>query len=139
MYAAAAIPPQTLSPAKTAAPATGQQQPKLLDRLRKALRSHHHNPRTEQSHCQRVKRFIFFHNVRHPTEMTKPKFHASLTHLAIEGNARSSSCATHLLEDAYDIRAIQALHGHKEVQTTMTCTHILNRGREGVRSPADTL
>jgi hypothetical protein len=58
--------------------------PKLLDRLREALRARHYSRRTEQSYCQWVKRLIFFHNVRHPADMAEPEINAFLTHLALQ-------------------------------------------------------
>lgn len=58
--------------------------PKLLDRLREALRARHYSRRTEQTYCLWVKRFIFFHHVRHPDEMAEPEINAFLTHLAVK-------------------------------------------------------
>jgi len=47
------------------------------------------------------------------------------------------SFATHLLESGYDIRTVQELLGHKNVEITMIHTHILKQGVKEVRSPVD--
>ena len=65
-------------------PADGTGAPKLLDRLRQALRSRHYSPRTEQTYCHWVRRFIYFHNIRHPADMAEPEINAFLTHLAVK-------------------------------------------------------
>jgi integron integrase len=66
-------------------------QPKLLDRMRLALRSRHYSRRTEEAYCQWVKRFIYFHHVRHPAEMAEPEINAFLTHLAVQEKVSSST------------------------------------------------
>ncbi len=48
------------------------------------------------------------------------------------------SFATHLLEKGYDIRTIQSLLGHSNLQTTMIYTHVAGRNLLGVISPLDT-
>ncbi len=80
----ASMPPSMVSP-------SSGHQPKLLDRLRDALRSRHYSRRTEQSYCQWVKRFIFFHNVRHPADMAEPEINAFLTHLAVKEKVSAST------------------------------------------------
>lgn len=68
-----------------------QRAPKLLDQLREALRVRHYSRRTEVTYCQWVKRFIFFHGVRHPREMAEPEINAFLTDLAVKQKVSAST------------------------------------------------
>ena len=45
------------------------QKPKLLDQVRETLRIKHYALRTEQAYVNWIKRFILFHDKRHPREM----------------------------------------------------------------------
>lgn len=72
-------------------PASFSRPPKLIDQLREALRSRHYSPRTEQTYCHWVKRYIFFHKVRHPAEMAEPEINSFLTHLAVKEKVAAST------------------------------------------------
>jgi len=65
--------------------------PKLLDQKREAMKSRHYSRRTEETYCHWVKRFIFFHKVRHPAEMAEPEINAFLTHLDVKDRVSSST------------------------------------------------
>ena len=69
-----------------------------------------------------AKRYILFHNKRHPAEMGAAEIEAFLTHLAKGENVSAS---------------IQSQALHKDVKTTMIYTHVLNQGPKAVRSPLD--
>lgn len=65
--------------------------PRLLDQLRDAIRAERLSPRTSEAYCTWVRRFIFFHGVRHPKEMAEPEVNAFLTHLAVQKNVAAST------------------------------------------------
>ncbi len=65
--------------------------PKLLDRLRHACRVRHYSIRTEDAYHDWARRFILFHNKRHPNEMAEAEVNAFLTHLAVDGNVAAST------------------------------------------------
>ncbi|MCG9889796.1 MAG: integron integrase [Thermosynechococcaceae cyanobacterium MS004] len=67
------------------------QPPKLLDQVRDTLRVKHYAYRTEESYVQWIRRFILFHNKRHPKDMAEPEVQAFLTHLAVEENVAAST------------------------------------------------
>lgn len=65
--------------------------PRLMDQARDALRLHHYSLRTEQSYLQWIKRFILFHNKRHPQVMGKPEISEFLTFLAVKKNVAAAT------------------------------------------------
>jgi integron integrase len=65
--------------------------PRLLDRVRDTLRVHHYSLRTEEAYIQWIKRYIFFHNKRHPEEMGEAEITAFLTHLAVDRHVAAST------------------------------------------------
>ncbi len=60
------------------------QPPKLLDQVRVALRLKHYSCKTEQTYVQWIRRYILFHNKRHPKDMGVTEVEAFLTHLAVQ-------------------------------------------------------
>jgi integrase len=70
---------------------SGAQQPKLLDRVRQALRLRHYSRRTEESYVGWIRRFILFHGKRHPTDMGGAEITAFLTSLATRARVSAST------------------------------------------------
>ena len=101
-------PPVPCEPGGVQKPTT---EPKLLDRLRDAIRLRHYSIRTEHTYAHWVVQYIRFHNLRHPAQMGGKEVGEFL------------------------IRTVQELLGHNDVKTTMIYTHVLQRGPCGIASP----
>jgi len=65
--------------------------PKLLDQVRDVMRRRHYSIRTEQVYVDWIKRFIIYHDKRHPKEMAEEEVAAFLTHLARDRNVAPST------------------------------------------------
>ena len=65
--------------------------PKLLDRVRHAVRARHYSRRTEKAYVHWIKRYIFFHGKRHPAEMGAADVTAFLTSLAVRDRVAAST------------------------------------------------
>ncbi len=63
----------------------------MLDRLRAALRARHYSLRTEEAYVHWARRYILFHNKRHPQEMGGKEINQFLTHLAVAGQVAAST------------------------------------------------
>ena len=77
--------------APTAKPPSSLQKPKLLDQVRQAIRKRHYSDRTEKAYVYWIKRFIFFHNKRHPIEMGEVEIGEFLSSLATGGRVSAST------------------------------------------------
>jgi len=64
---------------------------KLLDQVRDAIRLKHYSYKTEQTYVGWIRRYILFHNKRHPKEMGAAEIEAFLTHLAVEKQVSAST------------------------------------------------
>ena len=93
-------------PAPATGPGSNPDGPRLMARVRGAIRSRHFSYRAG------INKHVGCHTLRR-------------------------SFATHLLENGYDIRTVQELLGHQSVETTMICTHVMNKGGRGVKSSLD--
>ena len=65
--------------------------PRLLDQVRDQIRLKHYSIRTERVYCEWVKRFIRFHNYRHPEEMGAAEVEAFLSDLAVRRTVSAST------------------------------------------------
>jgi len=70
--------------------------PKLLDQVRDVIRRKHYSIRTEQAYVDWIKRFIIYHNKRHPVEMAEEEVAQFLTHLARDLNVAASTQNQHV-------------------------------------------
>ncbi len=64
---------------------------KLLDQVREAIRLKHYSLSTEETYVAWIRRYILFHNKRHPNEMGAPEVQAFLTHLAVKEHVAAST------------------------------------------------
>lgn len=65
--------------------------PKLLDRLRAAIRMRHYSTRTEETYFDWARRYILFHGKRHPKDMGADEVQTFLSYLALERNVAAST------------------------------------------------
>jgi hypothetical protein len=72
-----------MSPVKTSSP--------FLKEVAAAIRVRHYSIRTEQAYIGWIRRFIIFHDKRHPTKMGAAEVGEFLTHLAVTGNVAAST------------------------------------------------
>jgi integron integrase len=67
------------------------EKPRLMVQVHQAMRARHYSHRTEEAYAMWIKRFIFFHNKRHPGAMGGEEVNAFLTHLATEEKVSAST------------------------------------------------
>ncbi len=69
----------------------GCPEPRLYDAVVGQLRAGHYSRRTEEAYVHWIRRFLLFHQRRHPVELTEEDVSAFLTHLAVAGNVAAST------------------------------------------------
>ena len=64
--------------------------PRLLDRVRQAIRTRHYSRRTEEAYVHWIRRYIVFHGKAHPSTMGAQEISAFLTWLAVRRHVSAS-------------------------------------------------
>ncbi len=64
---------------------------KLIENVRNIIRMKHYSIRTEETYISWIKRYIFFHNKRHPSEISENEISEFLTYLAVKKNVAAST------------------------------------------------
>src|SRR6058998_1380231 len=67
------------------------QPPRLLEQVRVAIRTKHYSLRTEEAYVQWIRRFILFHDKRHPQEMGAVEVSQFLSDLAVTHRVAAST------------------------------------------------
>ena len=67
------------------------EQPRLLDRVRTAVRLRHYSLRTEEAYVAWIRRYIVFHGKRHPSEMGAAEINEFLSDLAVQRDVAVST------------------------------------------------
>jgi integrase len=65
--------------------------PRLFDEVRAVARMRHLSLRTEQSYIQWARRYILFHEKRHPRDMGESEIRQFISHLAVEKKISAST------------------------------------------------
>jgi integron integrase len=63
----------------------------LLERVVQACQVRHYSPKTAKAYASWVKRFVLFHDKRHPAGLAEPEITQFLNHLAIERRVSAST------------------------------------------------
>ena len=88
------------------------EEPRLLDRLRDKIRLKHYSIRTEKAYLDWNRRFILFHNKKHPRNMGTQEVEQFLTYLAVNGRVASStqnqalSAILFIYNEKYNVRLL---------------------------------
>ncbi len=111
-------------------PQEQSRRPRLLDQVRDEIRLRHYSLRTEHTYLGWIKRFILFHNKRHPRDMSAQEITRYLTYLAVEGRVSASTQNQALNAILFLYRAILKID-------LPWLDGVLQKGGRGARSPLD--
>jgi site-specific recombinase XerD len=119
---------ETEPPARARSPIVDAGQPRLLDRVRLAVRTRHYSLRTEEAYVAWERRFVLFHGKRHPQTMGETDINAFLSDLANRAGVSAST-------QNQALAALLFLYRHVVEKPLPAIADVVRRsGRAGSRS-----
>ena len=106
---------------------------RLLDRVRQVARLKHYAASTEESYVRWIRRYILFHDKRHPQDMGEAEIEAFLTHLAVDQHVAASTQNQALCAILFLYQDVL----HTEIKQEIHATRARTTGTARTQAPPD--
>ena len=112
--------------------------PRLLEDVHSVARMRHLSLRTEQAYIQWIRRFILFHQKKHPREMGENEIRKFISHLAVDEAVAASTQTVALSALLFLYRDVPEVMTRDWSASVLACI-VTQRGNRDACAPVDSV